>query len=162
MLGFEKAENQIKLPTFVGLEKAGDSSKASTSASLTMKKPLTGWITKILCKVPDHFTCLLRNVYGDQETMVRTEHGTKDWFKIRKRVHQVHQGCILSLCLFNLYAENIMRNARLNESQGRIKIAERNINDLRSADDTPLMAKNEELRTAWWWWKRKSWLKTTF
>ena len=86
MLGFEKAENQIKLPTFVGLEKAGDSSKASTSASLTMKKPLTGWITKILCKVPDHFTCLLRNVYGDQETMVRTEHGTKDWFQIGKGV----------------------------------------------------------------------------
>ena len=68
--------------------------------------------------------------------------------KLEKRVPQVHQGCILSLCLFNLYAENIMRNARLNESQGRIKIAERNINDLRSADDSPLMAENEELRAA--------------
>jgi len=111
---------------------------------LTMKKPLTGRIIKILWKAPDHFTCLLRNVYEDQETTVRAEHGTTDWFKIGKGVHQVRQGCLWSPCLFDLYAENIMRNARLNESQGRIKIAERNINNLRYADDTPLMAKNEE------------------
>ena len=86
--------------------------------------------------IPDHLTCLLRNLTIDQEATVRNGHGTVDWFKIRKGVCQ---GCILSLCLFNLCAEYIMRNARLDESQAGIKIAERNINNLRYADDTILM-----------------------
>ena len=91
--------------------------------------------------IPDHLTCLLRNLYAGQETTVITGHGTTDWFQINKRVYQ---GCILSLCLFNLYAEYIMRNAGLNEAQARIKIAGRNINNLRYADDTTLMAESEE------------------
>ena len=91
--------------------------------------------------IPDHLTCLLRNLYAGQEAAVRTEHGTTDWFKIRKGVCQ---GCILSLCLFNLYEEYIMRNAGLEESQAGIKIARRNINNLRYADNTTLMAENEE------------------
>ena len=90
--------------------------------------------------IPDHLTCLLRNLYASQETTVRTGHGT-DWFQIGKRVHQ---GCILSSCLFNLYAEYIMRNAGLEEAQAGIKIAGRNINNLRYADDTTLMAESEE------------------
>ena len=90
--------------------------------------------------VPDHLTYLLRNLYADQEATVRTRHETTNWFQIRKRVRQ---GCILSPCLFNLYAEYIMRNARLDEAQARIKIAGRNINNLRYADDTTLMAESE-------------------
>ena len=90
--------------------------------------------------LPDHLTCLLRNLFTDQQATVRTGHGT-DWFKIRK---EVHQGCILSPCLFNLYAEYIMRNARLDESQAGIKIAGRSINNLRYADDITLMADSEE------------------
>ena len=94
-----------------------------------------------------HFTCLLRNLYAGQEATVRTGHGTTDWFQIGKGVHQ---GCILSLCLFNLYAEYIMRNAGLDEVQAEIKIASRNINNLRYADDTTLMAENEEeLKSSW-------------
>ena len=85
--------------------------------------------------IPDHLTCLLRNLYAGQEATVRTGHGTTDWFKIGKRVHQ---GCILSPCLFNFYAEYIMRNAGLEETQDGIKIARRNINNLRYADDTTL------------------------
>ena len=91
--------------------------------------------------IPDHLTCLLRNLYAGQEATVRTGHGTTDWFQIRKGVHQ---GCILSPCLFNLYAEYIMRNAKLDEAQAGIKIARRNINNLRYADDTTLMAESEE------------------
>ena len=91
--------------------------------------------------IPDNLTCLLRNLYAGQEVTVRTGHGTTDWFQIRKGVCQ---GCILSPCLFNLYAEYIMRNARLDEAQARIKIARRNINNLRYADDTTLMAESEE------------------
>ena len=91
--------------------------------------------------IPDHLTCLLRNLYAGQEATVRTEHGTTDWFKIGKGVHQ---GCILSPGLFNLYAEYIMRNAGLDEAQGGIKIARRNINNLRYADYTTLMAESEE------------------
>ena len=91
--------------------------------------------------IPDHLTCLLRNLYAGQETTVRTGHGTMDWFQIGKGIHQ---GCILSPCLFNLYAEYIMRNARLVEAQVRIKISRRNINNLRYADDTTLMAESEE------------------
>ena len=93
--------------------------------------------------LPDHLTCLLRNLYAGQEATVRTGHGT-DWLQIGKGVHQ---GCILSPCLFNLYAEYIMRNAGLDESQGGIKIAGRNINNLRYADDTTLMAESEELKS---------------
>ena len=91
--------------------------------------------------IPDHFTCLLRNQYAGQEVTVRNEHGTTDWFKIGKGVHQ---GCILSPCLFNLYAEYIMRNAGLDEAQAGIKIDGRIINNLRYADDTTLMAESKE------------------
>ena len=87
--------------------------------------------------IPDHLTCLLRNLYAGQEATVKTGHGKTDWFQIRKGVHQ---GCILSPCLFNLYTEHIMRNAGLDEAQAGIKIAGRNINHLRYADDTTLMA----------------------
>ena len=113
-----------------------------------MPNPLTVWITtnwKILKEmgIPDHLTCLLRNLYAGQEATVRTGHGTTDWFQIRKGVHQ---GCILSPCLFNVYVEYItyMRNAGLEEAQARIKIAGRNINNLRYADDSTLMAESEE------------------
>ena len=92
----------------------------------------------------DHLTCLLRNLYEDQEARVRSGHGTTDWFQIGKGVHQ---GCILSPCLFNLYAGYIMRNAGLGEAQAGIKIARRNINNLRYADDTTLMAESEELKS---------------
>ena len=91
--------------------------------------------------IPAHLTCLLRNLYADQEATVRTGHGTTDWFQIRK---EVRQGCILSSCLFNLYAEYIIQNAGLDEAQAGIKIARRNNNNLRYADDTPIMAKSEE------------------
>ena len=92
-------------------------------------------------EIPDHLTCLLKNLYAGQEATVRTRHGTTDWFQIGKRIHQ---GCILSPSLFNFYAEYIMRNARLHEAQAGIKIAGRIINNLRSADDTTLMAESEE------------------
>ena len=91
--------------------------------------------------IPDHLTCLLRNLYAGQEATVRTGHGTTDWFQIGKGVSQ---GCILSPCLFNLYAEYIMRNAGLEEAQAGIKIARRNVNNLRYADDTTLMTESEE------------------
>ena len=90
--------------------------------------------------IPDHLTCFLRNLYADQEATVRTGHGTTEWFQIGKGVCQ---GCILSTCLFNLYSEYIIRNARLDEAQSGIKIARRNINNLRYADDTTLMAESE-------------------
>ena len=91
--------------------------------------------------IPDHLTCFLRNLYAGQEATVRTGHGTTDWFQIGKRIHQ---GCILSPCLFNVYAEYNMRNAGLDEAQAGIKIARRNINNLRYADDTTLMAESKE------------------
>ena len=91
--------------------------------------------------IPDHLTCFLRNLYAGQEATVRTGHGTTDWFQIRKGVCQ---GCILSPCLFNLYAEYTMRNAGLDEAQAGIKIARRNINNLRYANNTTLMAESEE------------------
>ena len=112
-------EPEIKSPTSVGSSKKQESSKkTSTSTLLAMPKPLTVWITtnwKILPEmvIPDHLTCLLRNLYAGQEATVRTGHGTTDWFQIGKGVHQ---GCILSPCLFNLYAEYIMRNAGLEEA----------------------------------------------
>ena len=91
--------------------------------------------------IPDHLTCLLRNLYAGQEATVRTGHGAKDWFQIG---NGVHQGWILSPCLFNLYAKYIMRNAGLEEAQAEIKIARRNIKNLRYSDDTTLMAESEE------------------
>ena len=91
--------------------------------------------------IPDHLTCLLRYLYAGQEAAVRTGHGTADWFQIGK---EVCQGCILSPCLFNLYEKYIMRNVRLDEAQAGIKVAERNINNLRYADDTTFMAESEE------------------
>ena len=91
--------------------------------------------------IPDHLTCLLRNLYASQEATVRTGHGTTGWFQIGKGVHQ---GCILSPCLFNLYAEYIMRNTDLDEAQAGIKIAGRNIKNLRFADDTTLVAESED------------------
>ena len=140
-LVLEKAEKpEIKLPTSAGSwEKQESSRKTSVFALLTMPKPLTVWITrlwKILQKmgIPDHLTCLLRNLYAGQEATVRTGHGTTDWFQIRKGVHQ---GSILSLCLFNLYAG-------LDEAQAGIKFAGRNINNLRYADDTILKAESKE------------------
>ena len=111
-----------------------------------MPKPLTVWITinwKILKEmgIPDHLTCLLKNLYAGQEATVRTGHGTTDWFQIGKGVCQ---GCISSPCLFNFYTEYIMRNTGLEGAQARIKIARRNINNLRYADDTTIMAESEK------------------
>ena len=94
--------------------------------------------------IPDHLTCLQRNLYAGQETIVRTGPGTTDWFQIGKRLHQ---GCILSPCLFNLYAEYIMRNAGLEEAQAGIRIAKRNINNLSYVDDTILMVESEDLKS---------------
>ena len=94
--------------------------------------------------IPDHLTCLLRNLYAGQEATVRTGHETTDWFQIGKGARQ---GCILSPCLFNLYVEYIMRNARLDEAQPGIKIARRNTNNLRYTDDITLMAESEELKS---------------
>ena len=116
---------------------------------MTMPKPLTVWITinwKILKEmgIPDHLTCLLRNLYAGQEAAVRPGHGTTDWFQIGKGVRQ---GCILSPYLFNLYAEYITRNATLDEAQPGIKIAGRIINNLRYADDTTLTGESEELKS---------------
>ena len=121
--------------------------KTPTFALLTTPKPLNVWITTDCGKffkemgIPDHLTCLLRNLYAGQEATVKTRHGTTDWFQITKGVHQ---GCILSPCLFNLYAEYIMRNAGLEEAQAGIKIARRNINNLRYADDTTLWQKEQK------------------
>uniref|UniRef100_A0A4W2DL22 RNA-directed DNA polymerase n=1 Tax=Bos indicus x Bos taurus TaxID=30522 RepID=A0A4W2DL22_BOBOX len=136
------------MKTYAGSWKKQESSrKTSISALLTMPKPLTVWITNKLWKIlkemgiPDHLMCLLRNLYAGQEATVRTGHGTTDWFQIGKGVGQ---GCILSPCLFNFYAEYIMRNAGLDDAQAGIKIARRNVNNLRYTDDTTLMAESEE------------------
>ena len=123
--------------------------KTSTSAPLTLLKPLTMWIItnwKILKEmgIPAYLTCLLRNLYVGQEVTVRTLHGICDQFKIGK---EVHQGCILSSCLFNLYVEYIMQNTELGESQAGVKIVERNINNLRYAYDTTVMVESEELKS---------------
>ena len=145
-LDLEKAEEpEIILSTPVGsLKKQESSRKTSTSALLTMPKPLTldhNKLWKILKEmgILDHLTCLLRNLYASQEVTVRTSHGITGWFQIGKGVPQ---GCILSLCLFNLYAEYMIRNAELDEAQAGIKIARRYINNLRYADDTTLMAES--------------------
>ena len=147
-LDLENAEEpEIKLPTSTGSSKKQESSiKTSTFVLLTMPKPLTVWITtnwKILQEmgIPDHLTCLLKNLCAGQEATVRTGHGTTDWFQIGKGVRQ---GYLLSPCLFNLYAEYIMRNAGLGEAEAVIKIVWSNINNLKYADDTTLMAEIEE------------------
>ena len=126
------------------MEKARDFQKTSISALLTMPKPLTVWITinwKIFkdMGIQGHLTCLLQNLYAGQETTVTTRHGTMDWFKVGKGVQQ---GSILSSCLFSLYSEYIMRNARLGEAQAGIKIAGRNINNLRYVDNASLIAES--------------------
>ena len=132
--------DQIANPCSI-FENEESSRKTSTSALLTTPKPLNVCIMpnwKILKEmgIPDHLTCLLRNLYAGQEATVRTGHGTTDWFQKGKGVSQ---GYILSPCLFNFYAEYIMRNAGLEETQAGIKIAGRNINNLRYADDTTLL-----------------------
>ena len=147
-MDLEKVEEpEIKLPTSVGLSK-----KQRVPES---HLPLLYWLCQSLwlcgfnklwkileeMGIPDHLTCLLRNLYAGQEATVRTGHATTDWFQIGKGVHQ---SCILSPCLFSLYAEYIMWNARLDEAQAGIKISGRNINNLRYADDTTLMAESEE------------------
>ena len=146
-LDLEKAEApEIRLPTLVGSSKKQESSrKTSTSALLTTLMPLTVWITtnwKILQEmgIPDHLICLLRNLCEGQEATVSTKHGTTDWFLTRKGILQ---GCILSPCLYNLHAECIMQNARLDEAQAGIKISSRIINNFRYADDTTLMAESK-------------------
>ena len=145
--GFRKGRGtRDQIPTCAGSSKKQESSrKIYISALLTMPKPLIVWITrnwKILQEmgIPDHLTCLLRNLYANQEATVRTGHGTTDWFQTGKGICQ---GCILSPCLFNLYAEYIMRNAGLEEAQAGIKIARRNINNLRYADDNSIMAESK-------------------
>ena len=149
-LVLEKAEEpEIKLPTSPESSKKQESSrKISISALLTMPKPLAVWIRihKILKEmgISDHLTCLLRNLYAGQEATVRTGHGTTDWFQIGKGVCQ---GCILSPCLFNFYEKCIMKKVELEEVQGGIKITGRNINNLRYAADTTLMAESEELKS---------------
>ena len=111
-----------------------------------MRKPLTVWITinwKILkeMEIPDHLTCLLRNLYAGQEAIVRTGHKTTDWFKTGKGIRQ---GCISSSCFYNLYSEYVMRNAGLDAAHAGITISRRNSNNLKYADDTTLMAESEE------------------
>ena len=147
-LVLEKAEEpEIKLPTSAGSSKKQASSrKTSISALLTMPKPLTVWITtnwKILKEmgIPDHLTCLLRNLCAGQEATVRTGHGTADWFQIEKGVRQ---GYLLSPCLFNLHAECIIQNAGVDELQDGINIAGSNIKHFRHENDTTLMAESEE------------------
>ena len=147
------------------MEKARNSRRISTSPSLTTLTPLTVWIKTNCGKffkgrgIPDHLTCLLRNLYVGHEATVRTGHGTMDCFKIGKGIWQgsysLWQGISLPY-LINLCAEYIMWNARLDDSQARIKIPGRNINNLRYADDATLMTENkEELEASWWRWKRR-------
>ena len=147
-LVLEKAEEpEVKLTTSAGSWKKQESSrKIYISALLTVPKPFTVWITinwKILkaMGIPEHLTCLLRNLYAGQEATVRTGHGTTDCFQIGKGIRQ---RCMLSPCLFKLYAEYIMRNVGLEEAQAGIKIAGRSIKNLRYVDDTTLRAESEE------------------
>ena len=148
-LVLEKAEEpETKLPTFTGSSKKQESSRKNIYfCFIDYAKAFDcvdhNKLWKILqeMEIPDHLTCLLRNLYVGQEATVRTRHGKTDRFQIGK---DVHQGCILSPCLFNLYAEYIMRNAGLHKAQSGIKISRRNINNLRYADDTMLMAKRKK------------------
>ena len=162
-LDLEKVEEpEIKLPTSVGsLKKLESSKKIIYFCFIDYAKGFDcvdhNKLWKILKEmgISDHLTCLLRNLYAGQEATVRAGHGKTDWFQIGK-------GCVLSLCLFNLYVEYIMRNAGLEEAQARIKIAGRNINNLRYADDTTLMVESEEQEPLdeSERGERKSWLKT--
>ena len=147
-LVLEKAEEpEIRLPTSAGSSKKQESSKNNYFCFIDYAKAFDcvdhNKLWKILkeLRIPEHLTYLLRNLYAGQEATIRTGHGTTDWFQLGKGVRQ---GCILSPCLLNLYAEYIMRNAGLEETQAGIKIAWRNINNLRYADDTTLMAESEE------------------
>ena len=148
-LDLEKAEEpEIKLPASVGSSKKEREFQKNISFCLVRYAKAFDCVDhnklwKILKEmgIPDHMTCLLRNLYADQEATIRTEHGTTDCFQIRKGVRQ---GCILSSCLFNLHAEYIMRSSGLDEAQAGIKIAGRNINNLRYADDITLKAEKEE------------------
>ena len=148
----EKAEEpEIKLPTSAGSSKKQESSRKNIYVCfIDYAKAFDcmdhNKLQKILQEmgIPDHLTCLLRNLFAAQEATVRTRNGTMDWFQIEKGVRQ---DCILSPCLFNFYAEYIMQNAKLDEAQAGIKTAGRNINNLRHADDTTLMAESEELKS---------------
>ena len=156
-LGFKEAEElEIKLPTFVGWWRK----QRKFQRNICFIDYAFDWVdhNKLECSSRDHLTCLLRNLYAGQEATVRTRQGTTDWFQIGKGVWQ---GCILSPCLFNLYAEYIMWNARLDESQAEIKIAGRNINSLKYTDDTTLMAESEkELKTLLMKVKKLAWNST--
>ena len=147
-LVLEKAEEpEFKLPTSTGSWKKQEFQKDIYFCFIDYAKAFDcvdhNKLWKILqeMEIPNHLTCFLRNLYAGQEATVRTGHGTTDWFQIGKGVRQ---SCILSPCLFNLYAEYIMRNTGLEEAQAGIKISRRNINNLRYKDDTTLMAENEE------------------
>jgi len=147
-LVLEKAEKpEIKLPTSIGSSKKQKNSRKTIISTLLTLQSLYcldhNKLWEILKEmgIPDHLTCLLRNLSAGQKATVRTGYGTTDWFPIGKGVGQ---GCILSPCLFNLYAEYIMRNSRLDGAQAGIKIARKNINKVRYADDTTLMAESEE------------------
>ena len=141
-LVLEKAEEpEIKLPTSTGSSKKQESFRKTSTSTFDYVDQNKLWKILIEMGIPDHLTCLLRNLYEGQEATVRTGNGITDWFQIGKGLHQ---GCILSPCLFNFYAEYIIRNAGLEEAQAGIKIAGRNINHLRYADDTTLMAESEE------------------
>ena len=149
-LVLEKAEEpEIKLPTPAGSSKKQESSRKIYLCFIDYAKAFDCMDHNKLWKIvkemgtPEHLTCFLRNLYAGLEAMLRTGHGTTDWFQIGKGVYQ---GCILSPCLFNLYAEYIMRNAGLEEAQAGIKIARKNISSLRYADDTTLMAESQELK----------------
>ena len=149
-LVLEKAEEpEIKLPTSAGSSKKQESSRKNIyfcfidyAKAFDCVDHNKLWKIMKEMGIPDHLTCLSRNLYAGEEATVRTGHGTTDWFQIEKGVRQ---GGILSPCLFNLYAEYIMKNAGLEEAQAGIKTARRNINNFRSADDTTLMAESEEL-----------------
>ena len=129
-------------------EKAGEFQKNVYFCFTDNVKPLTMWITEtgkfLEMGIPHHLTCLLRNLYADQEATVRSGHGTMDWFKMGKTVCQ---GCVLSPCLFNLYSEFIMQNAGLDKAQAGTKITGKSINNLRYADDTTLLGESEELKS---------------
>ena len=147
-LVLEKSEEpEIKLPTSTGSSKKQEFQKNIYFCFIDYAKAFDSVdhneLWKILKEmgIPDHLNCLLRNLYAGQEATGRTIHGTTDWFQIGKGVHQ---GCILPPCLYNFYAEYIMRNAGLEEAQAGIKIARRNINNLRYADNTTLMTESEE------------------
>ena len=150
-VNFQTEEPEIKLPASTGSSKKQESSRKNNYFSFIDYAKAFDCVDhnklwKILKEmgIPEHLTCLLRNLYAGQEATVRTGHGTTDWFLIGKGVRQ---GCILSPCLFNLYAEYIMRNTGLEEAQVGIKIARRNISNHRYADDTTLIAESEELKS---------------